>query len=84
MQDQGRRNPTAGVQQAITFGAAIEAARPPPVTAFGPNNIVMPPPPPAPFAMVQAPPAERHTDRRAQQPTFLQLAGLATGVPQMP
>eukprot|EP00969_Alexandrium_andersonii_P327194 14458056-Alexandrium_andersonii.AAC.1 len=84
MQDRGRRNLTAGIQQAITFGAAIEAARLPPVAALGPNNIVMPPPPPAPFTMVQAPPAERRTERRTQQPTFLQLAGLTAGVPQMP
>eukprot|EP00969_Alexandrium_andersonii_P227705 10056099-Alexandrium_andersonii.AAC.1 len=36
--------------------------------------------------MVQAPPAERHAhaERRAQQPTFLQLAGLTTGNAQMP
>eukprot|EP00969_Alexandrium_andersonii_P116658 5157735-Alexandrium_andersonii.AAC.1 len=70
MQDRGQRNPTAGIQQAITFGQAIEAARPPPATALGPNNVVLPPPPPAPLTLVQAPPAERHehAERRAQQP----------------
>eukprot|EP00969_Alexandrium_andersonii_P309794 13690901-Alexandrium_andersonii.AAC.1 len=83
MQDRGQRNPTAGIQQAISFGQAIEAARPPPATALGPNNVVMPPPPPAPFTMVQAPPTER-PERREQQPTFLQLAGLTSGTPQMP
>eukprot|EP00969_Alexandrium_andersonii_P347724 15374421-Alexandrium_andersonii.AAC.1 len=44
----------------------------------------MPPPPPAPIAMVQAPQGERAVERREQQPTFLQLAGLAGGVTQMP
>eukprot|EP00969_Alexandrium_andersonii_P130873 5787507-Alexandrium_andersonii.AAC.1 len=51
MQDRGQRNAAAGIQQALSFGQAVEAARPPPVTALGPNNVVMPPPPPAPLTL---------------------------------